>query len=149
MNEQRRISIKEWLETAPEPIKYCITDDKAFLDEGTGKCITDNFCFQYQPTAQQAKQALSNLAQMPKQDGRQKAGITESNANQKIYQRKYSPALMNDVYVLRDQGKTCVEIAPIVSKLHSLRLSTGSIAAILAWRNRGAKEKTSAKNAAG
>ncbi|MEM2916197.1 MAG: hypothetical protein QXT19_02475 [Candidatus Woesearchaeota archaeon] len=44
MNEQRRISIKDWLETAPEPIKYCIIDDKAFLDEGTGKCITDKFC---------------------------------------------------------------------------------------------------------
>jgi hypothetical protein len=42
MPEPRRVSIKDWLETAPPAIRGCITDDKVFLDNN--KCTTDVFC---------------------------------------------------------------------------------------------------------
>ncbi len=43
MPEQKRVPIKDWLETAPAAIKGCINDGD-LLDEETGKCITDAFC---------------------------------------------------------------------------------------------------------
>lgn len=42
MAEPRKVSIRDWLETAPPAIRGCITDDKVFLDNN--KCTTDVFC---------------------------------------------------------------------------------------------------------